>query len=102
MSAAPSTGAEGRDDRAMLEIELAAAQAEIARLHYELGSLDSRLARDMVVARRIQLSMLPHHFPQCFGWRMAAGYQAAREVGGDFYDAFELTGRKGRLAIVVG
>jgi serine phosphatase RsbU (regulator of sigma subunit) len=38
--------------------------------------------------------------PTLEGWQIAPYYQPAREVGGDFYDFFEL--RDGRLGLVVG
>jgi serine phosphatase RsbU (regulator of sigma subunit) len=38
--------------------------------------------------------------PELEGWQIAPYYQPAREVGGDFYDFFEL--RDGRLDLVVG
>jgi phosphoserine phosphatase RsbU/P len=47
------------------------------------------------------LSMLPRESPQVDGWEFAAVYEAARQVGGDFYDFFPLPGGTGRWAIVV-
>jgi serine phosphatase RsbU (regulator of sigma subunit) len=38
--------------------------------------------------------------PQPEGWRIAPYYQPAREVGGDFYDLFEL--EEGKVGVVVG
>jgi ketosteroid isomerase-like protein len=56
--------------------------------------------QDLRVARTIQQASLPKEVPQLEGWKIYPYYQPAREVGGDFYDFFELD--DGRLGIVVG
>jgi sigma-B regulation protein RsbU (phosphoserine phosphatase) len=45
-----------------------------------------RMEEELTIGRRIQLSLLPHGCPQVPGYEFAAGYRAAREVGGDLYD----------------
>src|SRR5215204_6546620 len=52
------------------------------------------------IARLIQQTLLPKTLPKLSGYDIAAYYQPAREVGGDFYDLFEL--ENGRLGLVVG
>jgi predicted ester cyclase len=59
-----------------------------------------RIEQELRVARRIQQSLLPEAIPNLEGWRIAAYYGPAREVGGDFYDFLEL--EDGRLGLVVG
>jgi predicted ester cyclase len=59
-----------------------------------------RMEQELRVARRIQQSLLPEAIPELEGWRIAAYYGPAREVGGDFYDFLEL--EDGRLGLVVG
>jgi predicted ester cyclase len=59
-----------------------------------------RIEQELRVARRIQQSLLPESVPELEGWRIAAYYGPAREVGGDFYDFLEL--QDGRLGLVVG
>jgi serine phosphatase RsbU (regulator of sigma subunit) len=59
-----------------------------------------RIEQELRVARRIQQASLPKEVPQLEGWQSAPYYQPAREVGGDFYDFFELD--EGRLGVVVG
>ena len=49
-----------------------------------------REARELSAARVIQQQLLPEDMPSIPGWRVAAYYQPAREVGGDFYDFLEL------------
>jgi len=60
-----------------------------------------RLDEELTVARQIQRSMLPTRLPDAPGWDFAVSYQAARVVGGDFYDFYELPGRPPRLGLLV-
>jgi serine phosphatase RsbU (regulator of sigma subunit) len=53
-----------------------------------------RLEREIEVARQIQRTFLPDHLPEFPGWELAASWKTARQVGGDFYDVFELPGRR--------
>jgi serine phosphatase RsbU (regulator of sigma subunit)/CheY-like chemotaxis protein len=69
------------------------------RLSDQRQHLLAALSREMEIGRRIQLGFLPTTMPQMPGWSLAAFCQPARQVGGDFYDAFELPGQ--RLAIAV-
>jgi serine phosphatase RsbU (regulator of sigma subunit) len=59
-----------------------------------------REARELSAARVIQRQLLPKELPALSGWRVAAYYQPAREVGGDFYDFLELP--DGQLALITG
>jgi anti-sigma regulatory factor (Ser/Thr protein kinase) len=59
-----------------------------------------RVEQELEVARLIQRNFLPKRVPELPGWRVAAHYRPAREVGGDFYDLIPLPG--GRIAFVVG
>jgi serine phosphatase RsbU (regulator of sigma subunit)/predicted ester cyclase len=59
-----------------------------------------RIEQELQVARRIQQELLPETIPELEGWRIAAYYGPAREVGGDFYDFLEL--EDGRLGLVLG
>jgi serine phosphatase RsbU (regulator of sigma subunit) len=58
------------------------------------------IEQELRMARRIQQALLPEEMPQLDGWNISHHYQPAREVGGDFYDFFELP--EGRLGLVVG
>lgn len=55
-----------------------------------------RLEEELSVARQIQLSMLPVSVPRVEGWEFAVHYVTARQVGGDFYDFFDLPPEDGR------
>src|SRR5919107_5654614 len=59
-----------------------------------------RVEQELRVARRIQQASLPKEVPKLEGWQITPYYQPAREVGGDFYDFFDL--EEGRLGVVVG
>jgi serine phosphatase RsbU (regulator of sigma subunit)/anti-sigma regulatory factor (Ser/Thr protein kinase) len=59
-----------------------------------------RVEQELEVARLIQRNFLPKRVPELPGWRVAAHYRPAREVGGDFYDVIPLP--DGRVAFVVG
>jgi sigma-B regulation protein RsbU (phosphoserine phosphatase) len=58
------------------------------------------LERELDIARDIQKGFLPDELPRLKGWDINAYFKAAREVAGDFYDAFLLPG--GNLVFVVG
>ena len=57
------------------------------------------LQRELEIARRMQLSILPQQLPAVDGVSIASLILPAREVGGDFYDYFELD--EHRLGVVV-
>jgi serine phosphatase RsbU (regulator of sigma subunit) len=59
-----------------------------------------RIEQELRVARMIQHTLLPKSLPELEGHEIAAYYQPAREVGGDFYDFLEL--EDGRLGLFVG
>jgi anti-sigma regulatory factor (Ser/Thr protein kinase) len=82
-------------ERALLTAaaELVAQAAERAR----------RFEAQHGTAQLLQRSMLPEHLPELERFRIAARYDVGVDgnaAGGDFYDAFELSG--GRLAMVLG
>ena len=58
------------------------------------------LERELDIAREIQQGFLPPELPEVEGWGIAAYFKAAREVAGDYYDAFVLP--DGNLVCVVG
>ena len=47
--------------------------------------------RDLQIGQQIQLGFLPEMLPQPPGWEIAARFEPAREVAGDFYDSFILS-----------
>ncbi len=59
------------------------------RLQYEMVARE-RLEQELQLARQIQRTFLPHQLPELPGWSLDVRWRTAREVGGDFYDVFEL------------
>lgn len=72
--------------------ELKEAQAQIIE--------KERLERELQVAADIQLSILPDVLPDTEEFSFGAKILPARQVGGDFYDVFQLEGD--RIGIVIG
>jgi predicted ester cyclase len=59
-----------------------------------------RVEQELRVARSIQQASLPKEVPTLEGWHISPYYRPAREVGGDFYDFFDL--EDGRMGLAVG
>ncbi|HEX9839517.1 MAG TPA: GAF domain-containing protein [Anaerolineales bacterium] len=49
-----------------------------------------RLETEIQLARQIQQTFIPESLPQFPDWELAARWKTARQVGGDFYDVFDL------------
>ena len=58
-----------------------------------------RVNREFSLAREIQETFLPAHLPVFSGWEIDTRWQTARQVGGDFYDIFRLSGDRVGLVI---
>jgi serine phosphatase RsbU (regulator of sigma subunit) len=72
---------------------------ENARLWEEEKLYRRALERELEIGREIQAGFLPETLPQVDGWEIAAALMSAREVAGDFYDAFELP--DGNIGLVI-
>jgi sigma-B regulation protein RsbU (phosphoserine phosphatase) len=72
---------------------------ENARLWEQENLYRKALEREFEIGREIQAGFLPDSLPQPKGWEIAAVLRSAREVAGDFYDAFELP--EGRVGLVI-
>ena len=58
-----------------------------ARLYQELATNQSRIERELRIAQRVQTALLPQEVPSRIrGLDIAAHFDAARELGGDFHD----------------
>ena len=83
----------------------AAIAMENARLHQEVVARE-RLKRDVELAHQVQLSFLPSTLPEVAGYDFSAHYEAAFEVGGDYYGFIPLppagSQTRGRLAVTLG
>jgi serine phosphatase RsbU (regulator of sigma subunit) len=74
--------------------------AQLVRQQQQQAQERERIEQELRVARLIQQTLLPKHVPDVAGYQLAAYYQPAREVGGDFYDFLELD--EDHLGLVVG
>jgi len=77
----------------------AAVSIDNAKMHEQVLA-QRALQRDLELARRMQRALLPSKPPQVSGYYFFDYYQAARQVGGDYYDYVPLPG--GRYAVIVG
>ena len=74
--------------------------AQLVREQQAQARARERVDQELRVARLIQQTLLPRDLPALSGWQLAAYYQPARAVGGDFYDFLHFD--DGRLGIVIG
>ncbi|RNC80393.1 MAG: GAF domain-containing protein [Phycisphaera sp.] len=80
----------------------AAVSVEQARL-LAMQARDRRLGRQLKLASEIQLRMLPTKMPNFEQLDIAGRYAPSLELGGDFYDAFQVgTPASKNLGIVIG
>jgi phosphoserine phosphatase RsbU/P len=78
-------------------------QEQAARLEAQAAELlgwNRALDAEFEKGKQIQKEFLPHELPRPTGWDIAAYFHAARQVSGDFYDAFILP--NGCLVVVIG
>ncbi len=57
---------------------------------YERKAEQERMTRELELAHGIQARLIPAHLPAPPGWEIAAFWQSAQEVTGDFYDVIEV------------
>jgi serine phosphatase RsbU (regulator of sigma subunit)/anti-sigma regulatory factor (Ser/Thr protein kinase) len=93
------------DDRRLLNTLAAQAApalrvAQLVRQQQAEARQRERMEQELRVARIIQQTLLPRELPDVAGWQVAAHWQPARAVSGDFYDF--VTFPDGRLGVAVG
>jgi sigma-B regulation protein RsbU (phosphoserine phosphatase) len=71
----------------------------LRKLQRQLQEANTRFKRELALAGKIQLGILPRELPALKGWQLSATLQPARETSGDFYDVRLLS--TGQLAIVI-
>ena len=74
--------------------------AQLVRDQQTQARANERIQHELRVAQLIQKTLLPKDLPALPGWQVTAYYQAARQVGGDFYDFIYFD--DGRLGLVIG
>jgi phosphoserine phosphatase RsbU/P len=83
-------------------VQWLAAQATAALNNHRLLQQQAQYLkgeRDLQIGRQIQLDFLPETLPDIPGWEIAAYFHPARDVAGDFYDAFAMP--NGRIGLVM-
>ncbi|WP_263365831.1 SpoIIE family protein phosphatase [Edaphobacter bradus] len=71
-----------------------------ARLYQRISEEEQRLERDLEMARKVQMRLMPRHSPKLEHAEIAARFMAARSIGGDIYDFLDYG--PGRVALAVG
>ena len=69
---------------------LAHANTELEKLREKEHAYLQAIKSELELGRTIQRGFLPQELPRPDGWEVAAEFMPAREVSGDFYDAFML------------
>ena len=73
--------------------------AQLVRQQQAEARERERMEQELRVARIIQQTLLPKEIPALQGWHLAAHWQPARAVGGDFYDFIQFP--DGRLGLII-
>ncbi len=73
---------------------------ENARLYEEIARQESRLERELALARELQFRLLPHSLPKMPHLDVQAKFVPARAIGGDLYDFVPYS--LSRLGIAIG
>lgn len=91
-----------RDDIRFLQLlaNQAALALETARLRSE-ELAHEKIERDLELSRNIQQSLLPASCPNLPDWSFTSFYHPARQVGGDYYDFFDVPSSSHHLGIVI-
>lgn len=63
---------------------------ENARLHQSVKKARDVAEHELEIGRQIQAGFFPEGLPQISGWFFKAHFQSARQVAGDFFDAFSI------------
>lgn len=71
-----------------------------ARLHCKVQKARDVAERELEIGRQIQTGFFPQSLPQIPGWQILSYFKSARQVAGDFYDAFTLE-QENKLAVVL-
>jgi len=72
-----------------------------AKLYAQTELALDRAEHELEIGRQIQSGFLPDIMPLTPGWEISSYFEGARQVAGDFYDAFPL-GINGNIGVVIG
>src|SRR5436309_3252128 len=76
--------------RVETHLKLRRLQIELEEQNRQLELARERIKFDLELARGVQRGFLPQQLPEIAGYEFFAHYQAAYEVGGDYYDFLRL------------
>ena len=74
--------------RVKTQLSLKKNMEDLRRAYAVIETQKDRMQQELNVGRNIQLAMVPKEFPVSPYYSLFAALEPAREVGGDFYDAF--------------
>lgn len=77
-------------ENARLYSKLNESYRSLAKAKSEIEAYSRALDNEMAKGKKIQRDFLPRHIPRIPGWDIAIYFHPARQVSGDFYDAFIL------------
>lgn len=86
-------------DQIALVLENAQLYGRLEKAKQAIEEYSKALDYELEKGRQIQRDFLPNEIPQLPNWEIAACFYPARQVAGDFYDAFMLPG--GNVGLVI-
>ena len=86
-------------ENARLYSKLNESYRSLEQAKLEIETYSEALDKEMAKGKKIQRDFLPRQIPQVSGWEIAVYFHPARQVSGDFYDAFMLPGNLVGLVI---
>ena len=87
-------------ENAKLYVKLDESYHSLEKAKREIEAYSNALDEELEKGRQIQRDFLPSEIPRLPGWEISACFHPARQVAGDFYDAFVLPG--GYLGLSIG
>lgn len=79
-------------ENARLYSKLDESYRSLEQAKLEIETYSKALDKEMAKGKKIQRDFLPRQIPQIPDWEIAVYFHPARQVSGDFYDAFMLPG----------
>ena len=86
--------------RVKTQLALKQSLVKLQEAYAIIHSQNRRMKTELDIGREIQMNMIPDIFPDRYEFALHASLQAAREVGGDFYDFFFVD--EGKICVCIG
>ena len=87
-------------ENAKLYVKLDESYHSLEKAKQKIEAYSNALDEELEKGRQIQRDFLPSEIPRLPGWEISACFYPAKQVAGDFYDAFVLPG--GYLGLSIG